>query len=268
MNKSSVIPAKAGIQISKGIIILIALTAAPVRAAKLCQACPPGQWTKNGTCVSCQEALGDTKYCPGGGISYSCPNNGKTLIATATSSSDCEGWGGGGFSGCDQGQYLKDLDCLPCPAGTYQVQSNHKLKSCMNCGAGQYQNTTGQASCKSCGAWASGGSHTYCPSLPGNGDTSGRVQGYCYGSVSTAGTASYIASSTNGKAWTGSYGGVPGSGSLCHCRAKDQAGVWSSWVFFYSIGSNYYANGYFGCVNICAYECSRGVSLWSSEARW
>jgi hypothetical protein len=119
-------------------------------AAQICQACPPGQWTKNGKCVSCQEALGDTKYCPGGGISYTCPNDAKTLVATATSSSDCEGWGGGGSSNCSQGQYMKDSGCLLCPAGTYQDKGSHKLTSCTPCPAGQYQDLTGQASCKSC----------------------------------------------------------------------------------------------------------------------
>ncbi|MBD5398937.1 hypothetical protein HDR60_05565, partial [bacterium] len=66
---------------------------------------------------------------------------------------------------CSDGQYIKDGKCTSCPAGTFQKGNNRATSctpcsagtyssagasSCKTCGIGQYQDKTGQSSCKSC----------------------------------------------------------------------------------------------------------------------
>ncbi|MDR1477242.1 MAG: hypothetical protein LBI17_03910 [Rickettsiales bacterium] len=111
-------------------------------------------------------------------------------------------------------------ECKPCAAGTYQ---NEMAKSsCKACPAGTYQDETGQIGCKPCGTIASTGK-TYCPSA------------------------------TNTTDWSC-------NGRDCHCRRKDQAGAWSSWVFYGVIGN---------CSKDCGvYFCSAGISVWGDKARW
>jgi hypothetical protein len=261
-------------------------------AAKVCLPCPAGSYSGSGTGGKCKACDDNTKYCPGSAGKQSCPS-GRSFLGSSyvgdggykigpTSAADCK-------LVCTAGQYYNGAICQSCSVGTYQSASDHQITSCTGCPVGTYNASTGQSSCTDCQAgyrcpgsanrtacsgatyqssarqsgcttcntWStsSASAHTYCPSLPGNGDTSGRVQGYC-----SSGTGQ-VSAGTSGKAYTGSTGGVPGGGQYCHCRAES-GGAWSSWVYYY-VNGNFY-----NCAGNCAYYCSNNVSSWGGSARW
>jgi hypothetical protein len=161
--------------------------------------------------------------------------------------------------------------CMPCPLGTYSDSSTGgKCKPCPTghycvqgirfvCPAGTYNDKAEQfesGACKECYIIISSTGMAHCPTLPPNGDKSGRVQGYC-----TGGTGG-VSSNTNGKTYTGSDGGVPGSGRYCHCRAKSQGDAWSSWAYI----AKHNSDG--ACTQHCAYYCASNIPKWGAKVHW
>jgi hypothetical protein len=99
-------------------------------------------------------------------------------------------------------------ECQACPAGN-SCMSGYKFA----CTGKEYQDKTGQPSCKTCGhnaVGASGGGNTCCP----NPAESGNDNWTCVG---------------NGNQLPSSAGARQASGGYCHCRVKS-CGAVSQWV--------------------------------------
>jgi hypothetical protein len=214
------------------------LLSGTAQAAKMCIPCPAGQWTgSDGSCVSCKEVLGNTKYCPGGGVAYNCPENTKTIIANANSSADCEIL-------CNAGQYYDGAICKSCPAGSYQDATEHQITSCMACTTTGYVTTTDKTKC-----CAANGNTCLTGNVRDNRPSGVRIQGGCFGS--------------SGQQAKGSSD--PGEWYYCHCRGVTSNGAVSSWKY-----GRMYSGSYISqlCPQNCNNLCSNNVSSWGAGASW
>ena len=137
-----------------------------------CSLCLPGQYSNDGiTCQNCPANTYNPYYGLGGLIGatttcYPCGPGQTSVAGSATCAcpqASCT---------CPAGQYRSDPNtCLPCPQGTSTSAANNSGISactpcavgyyadgngCIACPAGQYQDQTGQASCKLCPAGSGG----------------------------------------------------------------------------------------------------------------
>ena len=237
-------------------------------ASKQCVACPPGKWTKNGNCVNCKEGVPDntvngkltSRYCPGGGVTYNCPDGLQTNVATATSSADCKVL-------CGYGQKYNGTNCEPCPNGQYQDSNAHQNLTCRTCPTGSSpKNSTGGSASAACSCndglvWGTDVNNSGCCALNDTICLHGNVGHPLPNGVSVE-MGCFSFKTPNPRR------GLSGDGGpYCHCRARTDSGAVSTWVFTDEYNSDFMYLGE-ACASVCNFDCTNNTRGWGPKASW
>lgn len=107
-------------------------------STKKCTKCEAGTASK-GENLACTPCAADSVSSAGASVCTECkaiehkkPNAAKTACVNVT---------------CNKGQYIENITCKTCPAGTYQEVDNHQQTSCLSCSDGFYCESGNKIAC-------------------------------------------------------------------------------------------------------------------------